>query len=183
VSPWQSERANQHTSPGGPRVLKGPSRGSGRNRGGREGAFQPEERGLQQVAVGLPGNPPLPKEAGPDPPPGPPHTKRASGRLQRSQPVGRVIGSVDTKTGVWLLLPAPQMRHVVGAAANRSRGTSVQKPVPRQRSGPAPWRSISHAARDGGVHRQPVRGERKQETAGDGGFGAREQTRTEVGSR
>eukprot|EP00962_Isochrysis_galbana_P036919 scaffold12838_cov144-Isochrysis_galbana.AAC.1 len=88
-----------------------------------------------------------------------------------------MIGSVDKESGVWLLLPAPQMRHVVGAAANRSRGMSVQKPVPRQRSGPASWRSISHAARDGGVHRQPVRGERKQEMAGDGGFGAREHRR------
>eukprot|EP00962_Isochrysis_galbana_P027704 scaffold8721_cov149-Isochrysis_galbana.AAC.2 len=51
------------------------------------------------AVLGLAGNPPLPKEAGPDPPPGLPHMKRASGRLQRSQPAGRVIGSVDKSRG------------------------------------------------------------------------------------
>eukprot|EP00962_Isochrysis_galbana_P008269 scaffold2264_cov114-Isochrysis_galbana.AAC.1 len=105
---------------------KGVASASGENvkttgRGGREGAFQPEERGLQQVAVGLPGNPPLPKEAGPDPPPGLPHMKRASGRLQRSQPVGRVVGSVDKVGGL------------VAAAgtADAARGGGSSEPVAR----------------------------------------------------
>eukprot|EP00962_Isochrysis_galbana_P027886 scaffold8778_cov112-Isochrysis_galbana.AAC.1 len=73
------------------------------------------------VAVGLAGNPPLPKEAGPDPPPGLPHMKRASGRLQRSQPVGRMIGSVDTDGGLV----------AAAGAADAARGGGSSEPVAR----------------------------------------------------
>eukprot|EP00962_Isochrysis_galbana_P011690 scaffold3295_cov191-Isochrysis_galbana.AAC.1 len=48
--------------------------------------------------------------------------KRASGRLQRSQPVGRMIGSVDKESGVWLLLPD---------AADAARGGGSSEPVAR----------------------------------------------------
>ena len=154
-----------HTSPGGPRVLKGPSRGSGQNRGGREGAFQPEERGLQQVAVGLAGNPPLPKEAGPDPPPGLPHMKRASGRLQRSQPVGRVIGSVDKVGGLV----------AAAGAADAARGGGSSEPVARdERAKACPTPKVGssplaqHKPRRPRRRGAPTTGKGREET-GDGG--------------
>eukprot|EP00962_Isochrysis_galbana_P021212 scaffold6267_cov106-Isochrysis_galbana.AAC.1 len=75
------------------------------------------ERQLQWVAVGLSGNPPLPKRRAPETPPGLSHKKRESGRLRRSQPVGRV-----TSRGGWLLLP-----HAAGVAHGGGRGKELDR--------------------------------------------------------
>jgi len=144
--------------------------GSDRNRGGREGAFQPEERGLRQVTVGLSGNPPLPKRRAPETPPGSSHEKRASERLGRGQPVERVTSQGGQVRGFCCCCRTPQVRRMVGAAANRLRRANARRtPYADGRLRP-PGVARSHTARDGRGAPTTGEGERRvqERVEGDG---------------